>query len=229
LYYTNVNFSFWVSIVRSSHIREFIFKRVCDYFSECGFTNHDVIFAMPISPLVTQDVHNQVKSTMSYVVQHSDMTSGNTRVGLFVFDTEARMSMTVPLNAVLCPTPLSGLISMSSYMPSDEAPLLTVALKQILTMFTSPENRESAADIAFLVLDKSFNMLGSMELAADLRRRGIRLDIVAVGYQDPRIPSLFAYSAENVYLVDNYTTLPHLLPDMFQRDFCSKCPCESKS
>lgn len=192
--------------------------------SECGFTHHDVIFALPVSPSVTEQIFETIKTMLKTVIKHSDVDSGKTRIGLFVFDTQIRSSMTVNLNALTGRSALMSLVDSLPYIPSIQSPSLAAAMTQLQLMFTSTSsgNRRTVADIGFLVIDKSFNMLNTIDLAVQLRGQGIRVDVAAVGYQDITIPALFSYTPENVYMISDYTSLGNLLPNMIHHQNCSK-------
>lgn len=183
-----------------------------------------MIFALPVSPQVTEEIFGTMKTMLKTVIMHSDIDSGRTKVGLFVFDTEIRSSMTVNLNALHSRSALVSLIDSLPYIASSNLPSMAAAMNQLQRMFTSPAsgNRQSVADIAFLVIDQSFNLLNASDIAGQLRTLGIRVDIAAVGYHDITIPALFSYTQSNMYLVGDYSALGRLLPDMLHRSNCSE-------
>lgn len=223
----------WVLLCCCSHLLEkFPNKQhisqnvVC--LSECGFTDMDVVFGLPLSPLVTEGAFRSMINLVRTSVQNSYLDNGQTRIGLFLFDTEVKQSFVVNLMDFDEHTSFVSALDSLPYIPSFHSPSLEVALLQFETMFSSPGrgNRLEAPDIGYLVMDSTFDLRGSVDNAEHLRNLNVRVDIAAVEYKDTATPGLFAYSEDHVYLVENYDALGSLMSDLFREEQCSKlCHC----
>ncbi|KAL4228764.1 hypothetical protein ACF0H5_011806 [Mactra antiquata] len=117
----------------------------------CGFQMVDVIVAVGVSNITSEDEFDLIQEMVTELVLRSAIDEQVTQMGYFVFDEEVQPHSVVMLNEVENREEMLKAINGTSYRPTSGSALLHVAKKQIIEMLSGSRVRYPGVPVVVVI------------------------------------------------------------------------------
>ncbi|XP_060580368.1 sushi, von Willebrand factor type A, EGF and pentraxin domain-containing protein 1-like [Ruditapes philippinarum] len=189
----------------------------------CGFSNADVVVGIATSSLTTETEFIDLISLVKTFIMLSDIDSGSTQFGFFMFDALVYTDNVIDLGEINITADLLAEVNNIPYTPYRSKTRFELGLNQVLEMFSAKvgRNRADVPDHVFILTGTDVLYYDVFSAANQIRDSGIMLHIIADGY-NPVLSSL-VFGADG-----HFIELPALDREAFiaQKLFRhSKCNC----
>lgn len=183
-----------------------------------------MIFAIPVTETLSETNFNTTKSIFKFLLKRSDIDSGLSRMGFFVYDETVRESSILNLADFSTKAAMMDAVDKVPYVPSKNPVMIKTALSQLLEMFNSTRgDRLDATNLVYLASDFSVNYTDATLLSRQLKDQGTYLLILTVQYNATDESTLFELTDGRVLVRDSYSRLENIVGSMyFNKPECSK-------